>query len=243
MRPLSARDVLEVWEADRGHSATASALALLGAACPDTPREELLTLPVGERDRRLLELRRCTLGSSLESVGRCPACGLEVELSFTTDALAPAPREPAGETVLERGTLTLRLRLPTSEDLLVAEECSSVAEARELLFRHSVVEARRGGVPVSVEELSEEEEAAAEEALAEADVQAVMDLTAICPGCGHRWRAHFDVARFFAEEIGTHARRLLGEVHALARAYGWSEAAILSLSARRRRAYLARVWA
>ncbi len=241
MRPLSARDVLEVWEAGGERSATASALALLGAACPGTPRDALLALPVGERDRRLLELRRSTLGSSLESVGRCPACGLAIELSFPTEAIVPAPRESAVETELERGRLRLRLRLPTSEDLLAAEGCSSAAEGRELLFRRCVVEARRGGSPVPVDALSEEEWIAAEEALAAADPEAEIRLAATCPGCGHRWRELFDVARFFSEEIGVHARRLLGEVHALARAYGWNEATILSLSARRRRAYLAMV--
>ena len=240
MRPLSARDVLELWEAGRRRSATDAALALLGAAYPETPREELLALPVGERDRRLLDLRRRTLGSSLESVARCPGCGLQVELAFTADALtAVPPRETAYETVLERGPLTLRLRLPTSEDLLAAEGCATAAEARELLFRRSVLVARRDGSPVPVEELTPEERAAAEDALAEADPQAEVRLTATCPGCGHRWQELFDAARFFAEELGVHARRLLGEVHALARAYGWNEGAILSLSARRRRAYLA----
>lgn len=241
MRPLSARDVLAVWEEDRGRSATLSALTLLGAACPETPREELLALPVGERDRRLLELRRRTLGSSIESVGRCPACGLEVELSFSTESLTVEDRGPDAETALERGPLALRLRLPTNEDLLAAEACSSADEARELLLGRCVVEARRGGDPISAGELSGDERAAVEEALAEADPRAVITLSVACPGCGHQWRELFDVARFFTEELGVHARRLLGEVHALARAYGWDESAILSLSARRRRTYLSMV--
>jgi hypothetical protein len=39
--------------------------------------------------------------------------------------------------------------------------------------------------------------------------------------------------------VTTHARRLLREVHELARAYHWSEADILRLDRRRRRRYLA----
>ena len=39
------------------------------------------------------------------------------------------------------------------------------------------------------------------------------------------------------------ARRLLDEVHALARSYSWSERQILELSEVRRRAYLERVLA
>jgi hypothetical protein len=59
-----------------------------------------------------------------------------------------------------------------------------------------------------------------------------------CPLCSHSWQALFDIASFFWTEISAHARRLLREVDALARAYGWSEAEILGLSASRRQAYL-----
>jgi hypothetical protein len=65
----------------------------------------------------------------------------------------------------------------------------------------------------------------------------------ICPACTHAWAASFDVPRFLWEEIETRARRLLDEVHALARSYGWSERQILDLSDVRRGAYLERVLA
>ena len=38
--------------------------------------------------------------------------------------------------------------------------------------------------------------------------------------------------------VEAHARRLLGEVHRLARAYGWREHDVLALGAARRAAYL-----
>ncbi len=53
----------------------------------------------------------------------------------------------------------------------------------------------------------------------------------------------FDVGGFLWEEIDVRARRLLDEVHALARSYCWSERQILELSETRRRAYLERVLA
>jgi hypothetical protein len=59
-----------------------------------------------------------------------------------------------------------------------------------------------------------------------------------CPSCGHEWQSLFDIAAFFWAEIAAQARRLLREVHQLASAYGWREADILAMSARRRRAYL-----
>jgi hypothetical protein len=48
----------------------------------------------------------------------------------------------------------------------------------------------------------------------------------------------FDIASFFWTEIAAEAKRLLGEVHILASAYGWREADILSLNPLRRRFYL-----
>jgi hypothetical protein len=65
-----------------------------------------------------------------------------------------------------------------------------------------------------------------------------MLLDFICPVCGHAGQTLFDIAGYLWEEIRTQAQRLLHEVHALARAYGWREGDILALSAARRRAYL-----
>ena len=47
-----------------------------------------------------------------------------------------------------------------------------------------------------------------------------------------------DVARFLLREVAAAARRLMADIHELASAYGWSEAAIASMSAARRAAYL-----
>ena len=51
-----------------------------------------------------------------------------------------------------------------------------------------------------------------------------------------------DVPGLFWIELRSLARRLLSDVHELASRYGWSESEILGLSARRRRAYIERVW-
>ena len=64
------------------------------------------------------------------------------------------------------------------------------------------------------------------------------NLALACPGCGHEWTAPFDIAAYLWEDIEDCARRLLRQVHDIARAYGWTEDTILSLSARRRRMYL-----
>ena len=54
----------------------------------------------------------------------------------------------------------------------------------------------------------------------------------------HEWELLFDIAEFFWTEISAQAQRLLREIDALARAYGWTEHEILSLPAQRRQTYL-----
>jgi hypothetical protein len=74
--------------------------------------------------------------------------------------------------------------------------------------------------------------------MAERDPQAELLLDLTCPACAHRWEAPFDIVPFFWTEIATEAKRLLREVHTLARSYGWREADVLAMSATRRRSYL-----
>ena len=75
-------------------------------------------------------------------------------------------------------------------------------------------------------------------AMLEADPRAEIILRFTCPACGHRWELLFDIAEFFWTEIAAQAQRLLREIDALARAYGWTEREIFSLPAQRRQTYL-----
>ncbi len=90
---------------------------------------------------------------------------------------------------------------------------------------------------------SEELESQISRALDEADPCMDLALDLVCPACEHTWSAPFDIGAFLWEELDVRARRLLDEVHALARSYSWSERQILELSETRRRAYLERVLA
>lgn len=243
MRPLAAREVLEVWEQGQGYGPTVRALALLAAVCPEQPWEVLEELPLGERDRRLLALRMRTAGARLETFARCPGCAEPLDLSLDAGELLGSftPALPAGELVRE--DLALRFRPVSSADLLAVAGCRQVAEARRRLAGRCVLEARRGGEPVEVEKLSEEEMTGLSEALAEADPGAELLFDLGCPACGAAWQQVLDVASFLWEELEAQAQRVLGEVHVLARAYGWREGDVLALSARRRRFYLEMVGA
>lgn len=240
MAALSPRAVLDIWEASTDDSVTAQALALLAAGFPGVGREELAGLPLGERDRRLLALRAETLGETLEARSRCPRCAEPLELTLEAGELLggerPAHTGEAEE--LQLSGLAVRLRAPNSADLLAAERRGSLDEARRCLLERCVSEARRAGEPVAVGELAAAESQALSEALATLDPWAEVRLSLKCPACRHPWQELFDIASFFAAELAVLAGRLLCEVHALARGYGWREADVLAMNARRRQAYL-----
>jgi hypothetical protein len=239
MRPLTPERVLAVWEQAQGHGPTVRALALLAASHPETAWEDLAALPLGERDRRLLALREQALGRRLEGVARCPACREPLDILLDARELAGTEGvAAASERKLTQDGLELRFRPADSHDLLAAERCADVEEARLLLAERCLLEARRGGEPVPPAGLADPEVVILAGGLAEADPGAELLLDLLCPACGHAWSELLDVASFFWSELEVQARRLLREVHALARAYGWREAEILALSPQRRRIYL-----
>jgi hypothetical protein len=59
-----------------------------------------------------------------------------------------------------------------------------------------------------------------------------------CDACGTRSSSAFDIRTFFWRELAARARHILLGVHELARAYGWRESEVLSLSPTRRQRYL-----
>ncbi len=242
MRALTAAELLALWERGGAMSAPRRALAILGSAFPDTPAETLGRLPIGRRDDLLLQLRALAFGPHLDATTQCPHCRAQLELAFTTDQLRssanPASVEPLSLDVAEH---TLRLRLPDTFDLLELDLMTDVATAESTLLRRCVLSARCGERVLAPEELQELPQpvlTAAAARLGEADPQADLRFALACPDCNHRWDEPFDIVSFFWREIEAWAVRLLGDVHTIASAYGWSEAEIVNLSPARRRIYL-----
>ena len=241
MRPLLAPDILRIWERGRDAHPLERGLFVLGAGLPDVAWEELAALSVGQRNAALLRLREVTVGSTIESVAACPHCGEQLELSFqVSDIRYDEPRLGQGPREYELSVegYDLRYRLLTSRDLAVARRWRDVEQAGEALLRRCVVAARREGESVAVNALPETVVVALADALGEQDPQSEVRIALECPSCGTEFRTMFDVEAFFWSELAARAMRVLREVHMLARAYGWREADILSMSARRRQAYL-----
>jgi|ERR1044071_3333592 hypothetical protein len=239
MRALSATELLDAWERGLPEDPPARAVTLLAAAT-GAGRAELARLTVGESDRRLLRLREQTFGPRLDALAACPRCGELLEMAFDVrDVLVEPEASGAPETHrLSVGGYEVDFRAPTSLDLLAVGTAADAEAARFELFRRCLVAATKDGAGVPAESLPGEVVGRVAEGMAEADPQADVEVALSCPACGHGWGAALDICSFFWAEINAWAARTLSEVHTLARAYGWTEREVLSLSAWRRQFYL-----
>ncbi len=239
MRALSSAQLVGVWERGEGQDSVERALTLLSAACPEQTREELAALSIGRRDRYLLDLRRQIFGDPLTWVAACPQCATRLEYRLATEELrSRAPESRLEPPLLTTGEFSLRLRPPDSADLAAARGCATIEAARRSLAERCVLEARRDGAGLAATELPEALIAEISDFLAAADPLAEWLIDLNCPECGSTSQVLFDIASYLWTEIAALAKRLLREVHVLARAYGWREADILAMSAARRHFYL-----
>jgi hypothetical protein len=240
MRSLSASEVCQVWELGQGQHPVDRALTILAFAYPEMEWDQLAELTVGEREVRLLTVREQTFGPTLAGSADCPQCA--EPLGFTTSTAAIRVADPdelaKREHKLTEGGLELRFRLPNSRDLAATVVSEDVEAARRLLVERCTLEASRDGASVAPSELPPGISTKLAAHMAECDPQAEVLLRLDCPACGHKWRALFDIVAFFWAELAAQAKRLLLQVHTLARTYGWREADILSMSAPRRQFYL-----
>ena len=222
MRELSASEILDVWERGRSKTLPERALDLLTVGGHPEPPE---LLAVGDRDALLIELRERLFGTTLSAVVSCPSCDelLEIELACG-DLCGEAAMQPLELALNGR---PIPFRLPTAGDLVAVAGAGDVEEGRKILLERCV----DGELPAEHEDVIVAR-------MAEADPGAWIELGYECPDCGCEWHVPFDIVSFLWVELDSCARRLVGDVHALASAYGWRESDVLGLSPTRREAYL-----
>jgi T4 bacteriophage base plate protein len=241
MRPLSAQDILQLWETGQHQHPIDRALTMLLGAFPDKSLDELANLSVGQRDGCLLMLRELTFGSKLEGIAECPNCGERLE--FVMNVSDVQVNDSAGSLASTEFNLTLedfdlQVRLPTSRDLAAIAHCTELETARSLLAQRCLHQVSQSGMMLEAIALPPTILTQLADRLTEHDPQAEIWLDFSCPSCQHNWKLLFDIVTFFWTELSAQAKRLMQEVYTLARFYGWREADILSMSSVRRQAYL-----
>lgn len=240
MHPLSARSILQVWEQGYGQHQVNRSLIMLAASGQEMKWNELAGLSVGQRDALLLAMREQTFGTRLNVYTECPQCRERIEfMTDVADIRIVNPSDPVEmEYELSAENFDLRFRLLNSLDLAAVVNCNDMTTARNFLVDRCVLQACRDGIALSPKELPEDIIEKLIARLAECDPQSDVLLNIECPSCTHNWDMIFDIVSFFWTEISIQAKRLLGEVHTLALAYGWREMDILSMSTARRQFYL-----
>jgi hypothetical protein len=250
---LTLDEVLRVWERGEGQSAAARALTLLSCARPEASASALTSATIGEREAAVLGLRIRLFGRELELMDTCPACGITIEFGVDAGSVLPdqaaAPALSAAEPqvveqVLEIDGWRVVFRVPTAGDLLAVEQAGAlpVPAVRQLLLDRCVLEAQTDGASAAATAMPDAIQQRVAAAMERLDPAADISIDLTCPECRHAWRMPLDVCGLFWTELRALARRLLSDVDELASRYGWTESEILGLSARRRRAYIERVW-
>ena len=247
MQPLSNHLILHVWETGQRQHPVDRALTILAATHSNVPWETLARLSVGQRDDRLLAIYAQTFDSRLVGTADCSQCGESLEFALPIADMRLANKEERiGHTYpLEKDGYCLRFRLPDSFDLaaiaaqpLAIATTDSETASRLLLLQRCVVEPTYQSNAISVSDLPERITAEVAAQMNALDPQADITLTIHCPACGHSMTVVLDILTFLWAKISAQARRILRDVHTLARAYGWQETDILAMSTVRRQVYL-----
>ena len=228
--------LLDVWDQACALDRPWRELAVLAAASGETPAR-LATLSIGERDRLLLAARARTFGRRMDCETSCASCDARLELSLDAVELSVSRSAIDDDDLeVEAQGMSVRFRLPDSTDIAACRDAPD-DPVEHLLARCVEVLTPPDGT-TAVATLPQAVRDAVTERMAMLDPQAEMLLDLECPECGVRSQTSFDPAAYFLAEIDARAACLLGEVHVLARAYGWSEADVLALGPARRRRYL-----
>ncbi|CDR15910.1 hypothetical protein [Streptomyces iranensis] len=121
-------ELLAIWEAGLAHHGPGRALLLHRAARPETAADELLSLPVGEREADLYALRRALFGERMQIRAECGACGEAMEFDLDARDLGVRSGEQDGPLRVEEGEWTVEFRLPTVADVEAAAQAAAEAD-------------------------------------------------------------------------------------------------------------------
>ena len=195
----------------------------------DTPvqPEAFAEFRLGARLEGLLRIAGLYGVGEVPQLLRCGDCEAQIEFFLPLTALAELQREVGELEEVELGEL--RLRLPRASDL--REWATRVVD--DTTIAESL---RIAGAPVTSAQLP-----AIDRAFAAADPLLDFHAEVSCPECQVIQNVACDLEALALGILAREQLRLLDLVHRLARAYHWSEDAILRLPTWRQRFYLTRL--
>jgi hypothetical protein len=234
---LDSELLLTLWECAVGQTASARDEALLQASFADAGPERTL----GERNARLMKLHARMFGRELELLSHCPACGTAVQFSGDCETLSGQMLpdcDHASRHRLEVHGHDIEFRLPDSGDIAIASAEEREADFAHRLLDRCVLACRRDGSNVAVRALPAPVLDALSQHMEKLDPGASVSFALVCPQCAAHWQAPLDIGELVWQKVRAAAERVLLDIDALARTYGWTEGEVLRLSPLRRAAYL-----
>src|SRR5690348_8660347 len=109
MNEIAAGRLLEAWEQGQTQHVLHRALTLLRVAEANHSIDDLASLSIGERDRRLLNLRLRLFGSRFDAVATCPQCQEKLDLRFGAEQLSSQAAGASAEISIGGQTFTVRV--------------------------------------------------------------------------------------------------------------------------------------
>ncbi len=239
MRALSALALVEAWDGPVAETAHARLDRVLRMVVDG---DDIASDTLGRRNQRLIALRRHLCGPRpIEAVARC-GCGADNEVSIPSDAIEAAPvPAPGARITVEVGGRTVNARLPNMADLAAIAGLADADRACAALLARCTDASHEGGDNDDAVIDPDAVLAALAGRFDAMDPAADVRLAIHCVGCGTPLSVVIDFAAFVSRDIGQQVMRLLSEIDCLARAYGWTETAILALPPARRQRYVAMV--
>lgn len=241
MRPLTSAELLSIWERGLTQSQAEKTLHLLAAASSVTDLGPIVSLSIGERDARLLQLREWMFGTRFLNMAHCPACSelVEWESELNDIRIQPFSEENDVKTFhFEMEGFQICFRLPNSQDMSLISTKELYRSNPEQLLYDCIINVKSSGNDCTARDLPSHVIRAIDQRMGEEDPQADIRMLLNCPECSHNWEAQFNISVYLWEEINQWAVHMLQEITLLAKAFGWSEHDILHMSTRRRQLYL-----
>ena len=236
--------LLDLWERAHGLSDSERALALAASVAPAVEPAKLADQPLGDRDLRLVEFHRRHAGPTLEATAQCPACEASVELAVDSELLVEVHRHAQPVEPVRVDDRVVTWRPLTSNDVLAAsalakEPGADQTGADQTGDDEAGVADLLVAMCIGEDGADEEIRAAVAEAVAASDPLAEILIDTACAECDTPFVAEVDISRHAMAAFERASRKLISEVDALGRRYGWTEAEILAVPPQRRKKYLA----
>ncbi|WP_321475606.1 hypothetical protein [uncultured Paludibaculum sp.] len=215
-----ARNTQAIWSVDFTQSLEHVVTSLLSIASPELEWTDLHSLPLTDRHAMVRAVWLLDGGGPARAEAECHECGEWVEFELDLRSIP----------------------VPGGCDVLTVHR--NEEERACCLPTPLVTEAANDGVDVAAACLQcSREEAepwvdAVEEALSQNDLLGEILLVGPCVSCGRTLQTEFDLKSAWAAWMRGIVRRLMADVHTLARNYHWSEDEILRIPEARRAVYL-----